>query len=124
MDPGERLHHERRRHPLVHRRAEPERYVGSDSQVSECGELVLTGGSDGSFSGSITMEDLIAVLPFGGTFDLVQLDGSTLRKVFEHSVQRYGTNPGEFLQVSGTCTVLRGSKRTGAASGPAGAFGL
>lgn len=47
------------------------------------------------------MEDLISVLPFGGTFDLVQLKGSTLRKVFEHSVKRYGHSTGEFLQVSG-----------------------
>ncbi|XP_034436533.1 5'-nucleotidase [Hippoglossus hippoglossus] len=51
--------------------------------------------------GSITMEDLISVLPFGGTFDLVQLRGSTLRKAFEHSVKRYGEATGEFLQVSG-----------------------
>lgn len=47
------------------------------------------------------MEDLIAVLPFGGTFDLVRLKGSTLRKAFEHSVRRYGEGSGEFLQVSG-----------------------
>lgn len=47
------------------------------------------------------MEDLISVLPFGGTFDLVQLKGSTLRKAFEHSVKRYGQSTGEFLQVSG-----------------------
>ncbi|XP_076612058.1 5'-nucleotidase [Chaetodon auriga] len=52
-------------------------------------------------NGSITMEDLISVLPFGGTFDLVQLKGSTLRKAFEHSVKRYGQSTGEFLQVSG-----------------------
>lgn len=51
--------------------------------------------------GSITMEDLISVLPFGGTYDLVQLRGSTLRKAFEHSVRRYGQSTGEFLQVSG-----------------------
>lgn len=54
-----------------------------------------------SSAGSITMEDLISVLPFGGTFDLVQLKGSTLRKAFEHSVKRYGHSTGEFLQVSG-----------------------
>ncbi|KAG7220512.1 hypothetical protein INR49_018039 [Caranx melampygus] len=54
-----------------------------------------------SRNGSITMEDLISVLPFGGTFDLVQLKGSTLRKAFEHSVKRYGESTGEFLQVSG-----------------------
>uniref|UniRef100_A0A3P9LLI0 5'-nucleotidase n=1 Tax=Oryzias latipes TaxID=8090 RepID=A0A3P9LLI0_ORYLA len=52
-------------------------------------------------NGSITMEDLISVLPFGGTFDLVQLSGSTLKKIFEYSVRRYGQRAGEFLQVSG-----------------------
>ncbi|KAJ8366529.1 hypothetical protein AAFF_G00350830, partial [Aldrovandia affinis] len=51
--------------------------------------------------GSITMEELLSVLPFGGTFDLVQLKGSTLRDVFEHSVRRYGLNTGEFLQAAG-----------------------
>lgn len=51
--------------------------------------------------GSITMEDLMSVLPFGGTFDLVQLNGSALKKVFEHSVSRYGESTGRFLQVSG-----------------------
>lgn len=43
----------------------------------------------------------MAVLPFGGTFDLVRLKGSTLKKVFEFSVRRYGRGSGEFLQVSG-----------------------
>lgn len=53
------------------------------------------------FTGSITMEEILSVLPFGGTFDLVQLKGSTLKKAFEHSVHRYGGMSGEFLQVSG-----------------------
>ncbi|KAG8011533.1 Snake venom 5'-nucleotidase [Nibea albiflora] len=52
-------------------------------------------------NGSITMEDLLSVLPFGGTFDLAQMKGSTLRKAFEYSVKRYGQSTGEFLQVSG-----------------------
>ncbi|XP_040916864.1 snake venom 5'-nucleotidase-like [Toxotes jaculatrix] len=52
-------------------------------------------------NGSITMEDILTVLPFGGTFDLVQIKGSTVKKAFEHSVHRYGTKSGEFLQVSG-----------------------
>lgn len=52
-------------------------------------------------SGTITWENLAAVLPFGGTFDLVQLKGSTLKKAFEHSVYRYGQSTGEFLQVGG-----------------------
>ncbi|XP_036398541.1 snake venom 5'-nucleotidase-like [Megalops cyprinoides] len=74
------------------------------SHVSSC---ILNGGAirssidERSRNGSITMEEVISVLPFGGTFDLVELKGSTLRKAFEHSVRRYGGNTGEFLQVSG-----------------------
>lgn len=52
-------------------------------------------------NGTITMEEVLSVLPFGITFDLVQVKGSTLKKAFEHSVRRYGSNSGEFLQVSG-----------------------
>ncbi|KAM4633706.1 5'-nucleotidase [Polymixia lowei] len=74
------------------------------NHVSSC---ILNAGSirssidEHSRNGSITMEDLTATMPFGGTFDLIQVRGSTLRKVFEHSVRRYGQGTGEFLQVSG-----------------------
>ncbi|XP_031703047.1 snake venom 5'-nucleotidase-like [Anarrhichthys ocellatus] len=51
--------------------------------------------------GSITMEEIFTVLPFGGTVDLVQIKGSTVKKAFEHSIHRYGGMSGEFLQVSG-----------------------
>ncbi|XP_030627986.1 5'-nucleotidase [Chanos chanos] len=74
------------------------------NHVSSC---ITNGGSirssidEKSRNGSITMEDILTVLPFGGTFDLIQLKGSTLKKAFEHSVRRYGQNTGEFLQVSG-----------------------
>ncbi|KAM9354301.1 snake venom 5'-nucleotidase-like [Pholidichthys leucotaenia] len=74
------------------------------NHVSACimnGGGIRTSIDERTRNGSITMEDLIAVLPFGGTFDLVQLNGSTLRKAFEHSVKRYGQSTGEFLQVSG-----------------------
>ncbi|KAM6992828.1 5'-nucleotidase [Tautogolabrus adspersus] len=74
------------------------------NHVSACmlnGGGVRTSINERTSNGSITMEDLISVLPFGGTFDLVQLKGSTLRKAFEHSVRRYGQSTGEFLQVSG-----------------------
>ncbi|XP_008284579.1 5'-nucleotidase-like [Stegastes partitus] len=74
------------------------------NHVSACifnGGGIRTSIDEQSRNGSITMEDLISVLPFGGTFDLVQLKGSTLRKSFEHSVRRYGKSTGEFLQVSG-----------------------
>lgn len=47
------------------------------------------------------MEDILTVLPFGATFDLVQIKGSTVKKAFEHSIRRYGSMSGEFLQVSG-----------------------
>ncbi|KAM9840335.1 snake venom 5'-nucleotidase-like [Aulostomus maculatus] len=74
------------------------------NHVSACilnGGGIRTSVDEHTRNGSITMEDLISVLPFGGTFDLVQLKGSTLRKAFEHSVRRYGQSAGEFLQVSG-----------------------
>lgn len=54
------------------------------------------------------MEEILTVLPFGGTCDLVQIKGSTIKKAFEHSVHRYGSKTGEFLQVSG----LRSSANT------------
>ncbi|XP_065125044.1 5'-nucleotidase [Paramisgurnus dabryanus] len=86
------------------------------NHVSSC--IVNAGGirspiDERSRNGSITMEDLISVLPFGGTFDLVQINGSTLREVFEHSVRRYGGNTGEFLQVSGFQLVYDLSKPSG-----------
>lgn len=73
------------------------------NHVSMC---ILNGGGirspiDERNNGTITWENLAAVLPFGGTFDLVQLKGSTLKKAFEHSVYRYGQSTGEFLQVGG-----------------------
>ncbi|XP_051510746.1 5'-nucleotidase isoform X2 [Myxocyprinus asiaticus] len=86
------------------------------NHVSSC---ILNGGAirspidERNRNGTITMEDLISVLPFGGTSDLVQMNGSTLREVFEHSVHRYGGNTGEFLQVSGFQLVYDLSKPSG-----------
>lgn len=73
------------------------------NHVSMC---ILNGGGirspiEEKNNGTITWENLAAVLPFGGTFDLVQIKGSTLKKAFEHSVHRYGQSTGEFLQVGG-----------------------
>ncbi|KAM4693320.1 5'-nucleotidase [Discoglossus pictus] len=64
-------------------------------------------------NGSITLEDLISVLPFGGTFDLIELKGSTLKEAFEHSVHRYGSGTGEFLQVGGIKVVFNTAKSPG-----------
>ncbi|XP_075718221.1 5'-nucleotidase [Rhinoderma darwinii] len=74
------------------------------NHVSLC--IMNGGGIRGSIdekssNGSITLEDLLSVLPFGGTFDLIEVKGSTLKKAFEHSVNRYGASTGEFLQVGG-----------------------
>ncbi|XP_050960426.1 5'-nucleotidase [Labeo rohita] len=86
------------------------------NHVSSC---ILNGGfirspiDERNRNGSITMEDLIAVLPFGNTFDLVQMNGSTLKEVFEHSVRRHGGGTGEFLQVSGFQVVYDLSKPSG-----------
>ncbi|KAF7644508.1 hypothetical protein LDENG_00219920 [Lucifuga dentata] len=74
------------------------------NHVSAC--ILNAGGIRSSIdeensNGSITLEKLIGTLPFENTMDLVQVNGSTLRKVFERSVERYGQGKGEFLQVSG-----------------------
>uniref|UniRef100_A0A8C4DDW2 5'-nucleotidase n=1 Tax=Dicentrarchus labrax TaxID=13489 RepID=A0A8C4DDW2_DICLA len=79
----------------------------SDLQWNHVGVCMLNSGAvrtaiDEHYkNGSITMEEILTVLPFGGTFDLVQIKGSTVKKAFEHSIHRYGRMSGEFLQVSG-----------------------
>ncbi|XP_036999718.2 5'-nucleotidase [Artibeus jamaicensis] len=85
------------------------------NHVSMC---ILNGGGirspiDEQNNGTITWESLTAVLPFGGTFDLVRLKGSTLKKAFEHSVHRYGQSTGEFLQVGGIHVVYDLSRNPG-----------
>ncbi|XP_077145899.1 5'-nucleotidase [Ranitomeya variabilis] len=86
------------------------------NHVSMC---IMNGGGvrasidEKSSNGSITLEDLISVLPFGGTFDLIEIKGSTLKKAFEHSVHRYGASTGEFLQVGGIKVVYNLNKKSG-----------
>uniref|UniRef100_A0A8C8SL53 5'-nucleotidase n=1 Tax=Pelusios castaneus TaxID=367368 RepID=A0A8C8SL53_9SAUR len=64
-------------------------------------------------NGTITMEDLLAVQPFGSTFDLIVLKGSTLKEAFEHGVRRHGQGTGELLQVGGIQVVYDLSKPPG-----------
>lgn len=59
------------------------------------------------------MEEILTVLPFGGTFDLVKIKGSTMKMAFEHSVHRYGSMSGEFLQVSGLTSCFSSSNTLG-----------
>ncbi|NXI68508.1 5NTD nucleotidase, partial [Anseranas semipalmata] len=86
------------------------------NHVSMC---ILNGGGIRSSideqhaNGSITMEDLLSVLPFGGRFDLVKVKGSTLKEAFEHSVHRYGRGTGELLQVGGIHVVYDLSRAPG-----------
>ncbi|XP_069707371.1 5'-nucleotidase [Phaenicophaeus curvirostris] len=86
------------------------------NHVSIC---ILNGGGirspidEQSTNGSITVEDLLSVLPFGGRFDLVRVKGSTLKEAFEHSVHRYGRGSGELLQVGGIRVVYDLSRAPG-----------
>uniref|UniRef100_A0A8D0DVU1 Snake venom 5'-nucleotidase n=1 Tax=Salvator merianae TaxID=96440 RepID=A0A8D0DVU1_SALMN len=78
-----------------------------DNQWNHVSMCILNGGGirapidERSNNGTITWEELLSVLPFGGTFDLLQIRGSTLKEAFEHSVHRHGQGTGELLQVSG-----------------------
>ncbi|KAF1395791.1 5'-nucleotidase, partial [Spheniscus mendiculus] len=86
------------------------------NHVSMC---ILNGGGirspidEQSTNGTITVEDLLSVLPFGGRFDLVRVNGSTLKEAFEHSVHRYGRGSGELLQVGGIHVVYDLSRAPG-----------
>ncbi|XP_073339299.1 snake venom 5'-nucleotidase-like [Pagrus major] len=83
------------------------KYSGENLQWNHVGICMLNSGAirtpinEHNTNGSITMEEILTVLPFGATFDLVQIKGSTIKKAFEHSIHRYGGMSGEFLQVSG-----------------------
>ncbi|KAJ6665809.1 hypothetical protein lerEdw1_001281, partial [Lerista edwardsae] len=79
-----------------------------DDQWNHVSMCIINGGGirapidEQASNGTITLEELLSVMPFGGTFDLLQIKGSTLKEAFEHSVHRYGGGTGELLQVSGT----------------------
>ncbi|XP_042299369.1 snake venom 5'-nucleotidase-like [Sceloporus undulatus] len=78
-----------------------------DNEWNHVSMCIINGGGirgpidEQSNNGTITWEELLSVLPFGGTFDLLQIKGSTLKEAFEHSVYRHGQGTGELLQVSG-----------------------
>ena len=58
-----------------------------------------------SRNGSITLEDVMTVLPFRNTIDLMEIKGKHLLEAFEFSVDGYDPNgfhtAGKFLQISG-----------------------
>ena len=57
---------------------------------------------------SITYGDILTVLPFGNTADIIEIKGKHLLHVLEHSVTEYSeTNPsGRFMQYSGKHTLF------------------
>nr|XP_056712167.1 5'-nucleotidase [Euleptes europaea] len=90
-----------------------------DNQWNHVSMCITNGGGirspidERSNNGTITLEELLSVLPFGGTFDLLQIKGSALKEAFEHSVHRHGERTGELLQVSGIHVVYDLSQRPG-----------
>ncbi|XP_037098402.1 5'-nucleotidase [Syngnathus acus] len=88
----------------------------NELQWNHVGACILNSGSirtaiDERYkNGSITMEEILTVLPFQQSVDLIQIKGSTMKNAFEHSVHRYGGMHGEFLQVSGIHVVYDLSK--------------
>ncbi|XP_060092644.1 5'-nucleotidase [Heteronotia binoei] len=90
-----------------------------DNQWNHVSMCILNGGGirapidERSNDGTITLEELLAVLPFGGTFDLLEIRGSALKEAFEHSVHRHGKGTGELLQVAGIHVVYDLSQSPG-----------
>ncbi|XP_062980980.1 5'-nucleotidase [Elgaria multicarinata webbii] len=90
-----------------------------DNQWNHVSMCIMNGGGirgpidEQSNNGTITLEELLSVLPFGGTFDLLQIKGSSLKAAFEHSVHRHGQGSGELLQVSGIHVVYDLSRSPG-----------
>merc|ERR1711892_14247 len=56
-------------------------------------------------TGNITVGDIMTILPFDGTFDMVRVAGRHLADAFEHSVAKFSSDgrnrAGQFLQVNG-----------------------
>lgn len=84
--------------------------------------IMNAGGIRGSIDetangGSITMEDILQVLPFQNTVDTIEIKGSDLKDAFEFAVDGYNPNghrlAGKFLQVSGIKVIYDISKPSG-----------
>lgn len=56
------------------------------------------------FAGSIVLDDVITVLPFGEKVCVININGSVLWNALEWSVDAYEEYSGQFLQVSGKVT--------------------
>lgn len=63
--------------------------------------------------GPLSRRDVVAMLPFGNTVALLEMDGGTLRAVLERSVEALPQPSGRFLQTAGLDYVLDASRPTG-----------
>lgn len=63
--------------------------------------------------GTLTKFDLKTILPFNNTMYIVNITGTSLRQVLEHSVYHYTGDRGEFLQMSGMRVVYNLKKEPG-----------
>lgn len=52
-------------------------------------------------AGDVTRGDIMSIFPFGNTIQMVEIKGSTIREMLEHSVFGYPASFGGFLDVSG-----------------------
>ncbi|WP_406686668.1 bifunctional metallophosphatase/5'-nucleotidase [Rossellomorea vietnamensis] len=72
------------------------------------------GGIRGSIgAGTITLGDVLEVLPFGNTLVILNLTGEEIILALEHSVANVDGEAGQFLQVSGMTFVFDPSKPIG-----------
>jgi 5'-nucleotidase len=80
---------------------------------------LMNGGSvraDGIIGpGTLTMRELLSILPFKNKLVKIEVTGATLRATLEHGVSRSAEDaePGRFPQVSGVQFTFDGSRRAG-----------
>jgi 5'-nucleotidase len=64
-------------------------------------------------AGPLSLRDVVALLPFGNTVALLEVDGATLQASLEHSVEGLPRPAGRFLQTAGLDYVLDAGRPVG-----------
>jgi len=64
-------------------------------------------------AGPLSLRDVVALLPFGNTVALLEVDGAALQVSLEHSVEALPRPAGRFLQTAGLDYVLEASRPPG-----------
>ena len=81
-------------------------YVGQYWTDAGIGFIQGGGIRSSSNPGNLTKFDITTILPFNNTLVVVNMTGSDILAVLEHSVERYNGGQGEFLQMSGVHVVF------------------